>query len=131
MPNDKKHTIIQQSIVIGLLAILVWDIFFNKSAFSVSHLGLSVILIIAIFDKFKPDSLNVKVPGILEIAESNKKINENIEKIVNKIQIDAKANASAASGPTNIYIGGDPVFYDKPAGSTYIKGDINQVEKSI
>jgi len=97
MPNDKKYTIIQQLIIIGLLAILMWDIFLNKNIFNAYHLGLSIFIIITVFDKFKFDSLRIKIPGLLEIAESNKKINKNIEKIANKIQIDASAVANASA----------------------------------
>ena len=56
---------------------------FNKNGFNTSHLILTIILIVTVFDKFKLDNLNIKVPGLIEIAESNKEINKNIEKIIN------------------------------------------------
>jgi len=87
MPNSKKErkqfNIIQQFIIILFSGLLAWDIAFNKNLFNINHLILSIFLIISAFDKFKLDNLKIKIPGLIEIAESNKEINKNIEKIVN------------------------------------------------
>ncbi|MCK5412994.1 MAG: hypothetical protein KAI57_01325 [Candidatus Pacebacteria bacterium] len=83
MPNNEKYNIIQQAIIIILLAIIIWDISFNKNIFNAYHLGLAILIVITVFNKFKLDNFNIKIPGLIEIAESNKEINKNIEKIIN------------------------------------------------
>lgn len=60
MSNGRKYTFVQQLVIIGLLAILVWDVLFNKSIFNVYHLGLSILLSLVVFEKFKLDSLIIK-----------------------------------------------------------------------
>ena len=108
MPNDQKKDLVQQLIIIGFSVIPIWDIFFNRNVFNIYHLGLAILMIITVFDKFKLDNLNIKIPGLIEIAESNKEINRNIEKIVNKIQIDTSAKANATGSPISFNFNGKP-----------------------
>lgn len=124
--KKEKCTAIQMLVVISLVSILIWDVFFNKNVFNISHLALSIILIVTIFDKYKFDSLNIKIPGLLEIAESNKEINRNFEKIINKIGINATAKANS-----KIELNTKNVVIKMPDGKEIDPGKIKDSETSL
>lgn len=83
MPDNKeeKYSIIQKLVIVSTASMPIWDVFFNESKFNAYHLGIVIVLFVTIFDKFKLDSLGIKIPGLLEIVETNQEINRNIEKL--------------------------------------------------